>query len=78
MIARNSLELSDSDSDLFITQRSQSSFSGVPPNELSENNFSSLFAGADKEQAVNNFNFSTENLLTGCVSLRNTKKKNHD
>ena len=75
MNVRNGLKLSNSDSDLFINQRSQSSFSGVSAIELSENNFSSLFAGADNEQAVNNFNFCTENLLTGCVSWRNTKKK---
>ena len=26
--------------------------------------FESLFAGADKDQAIDNFNFRTENLLT--------------
>ena len=45
--------LSDSESELFITQ---SSFSGSTSIELSENNFESLFAGADNEKAVDNFN----------------------
>ena len=52
---------SDSESELFITQ---SSFSGDTAIALSENNFETLFAGADNEQAVNNFNFRTEDLLT--------------
>ena len=52
---------SDSESELFITQRR---FSGDTEIELSENNFENLFAGADNEQAVNNFNFRTEDLLT--------------
>ena len=46
---------------LFIAQ---SSFSGDTAIELSENNFETLFAGANNEQAVNNFNFCTEDLLT--------------
>ena len=41
--------LSDSESELFITP---SSFSGSTSIELSENNFESLFAGADNEKAV--------------------------
>ena len=52
---------SDSESELFITQ---SSFSGGTAIKLSGNNFETLFAGADNEQAVNNFNFRTEDLLT--------------
>ena len=60
--ARNRLAmLSDSESELFITQ---SSFSGSTSFELSENNFESLFAGADNEKAVDNFNLRTEDLLT--------------
>ena len=39
-----------------------SSVSGGPAIELSENNFESSFAGADNEQAVDNFNFGTEDL----------------
>ena len=53
--------LSDSQSELFITQ---SSLSGSTSIELSENNFESLFAGADNEKAVDNFNLRTEDLLT--------------
>ena len=53
--------LSDSESELFITP---SSFSGSTSIELSENNFESLFAGADNEKAVDNFNLRTEDLLT--------------
>ena len=41
--------LSDSESELFITQ---SSFSGSTSIEVSENNFESLFAGADNEKAA--------------------------
>ena len=41
--------LSDSESELFITQ---SSFSGGTSIELSENNFESLFAGADNEKEL--------------------------
>ena len=41
--------LSDSESELFITQ---SSFSGSRSIDLSENNFESLFADADNEKAV--------------------------
>ena len=53
--------LSDSESELFVTQ---SSFSGSTSIELSENNFESLFAGANNEKAVDNFNLRTEDLLT--------------
>ena len=42
----------------------QSSFSGSTSIELSENNFESLFAGADNEKAVYNFNLRTRDLLT--------------
>ena len=49
--------LSDSESELFITQ---SSFSGSRSIDLSENNFESLFADADNEKAVDNFSFRTE------------------
>ena len=54
--------LSDSESELFITQ---SSFSGSTSVNwaLAENNFESLFAGADNEKAVDNFNLRTEDLL---------------
>ena len=52
---------SDSESELFITQ---SSFSGSRSSDLSENNFESLFADADKEIAVDNFNLRTEDLFT--------------
>ena len=44
--------LSDSESELFITQ---SSFNGSTSIELSENNFESLFVGADNEKPVDNF-----------------------
>ena len=40
--------------------------------ELSENKFESLFAGADNKQAVHNFNFRTQALLTDLF----TNKKN--
>ena len=53
--------LSDSESELFVTQRS---FSGSTSIELSGNNFESLFADANNEKAVNNFNLRTEDLLT--------------
>ena len=60
--ARNRLAmLSDSESELFITQ---SSFSGSTSIELSENNCESLFVGGDNEKAVYNFNLRTEDLLT--------------
>ena len=48
--------LSDSESELFVTQ---SSFSGSTSIELSGNNFESLFAGANNEKAVDNFNLRT-------------------
>ena len=44
--------LSDSESELFITQ---SSFSGSRSIDLSENNFEFLFADADNEKAVDNY-----------------------
>ena len=53
--------LSDSESELFITQ---SSFSGSTSMELSKNNFESLFAGADNEKAVDNFNSRTEEIVS--------------
>ena len=60
--ARNRLAmLSDSESELFITQ---SSFSCSRSSDLSENNFESLFADADNEKAVDNFNLRTEDLST--------------
>ena len=60
--ARNRLAmLSDSESELFITQ---SSFSGSRSIDLSENNFESLFSDADNEKAVDNFNLRTEDLFT--------------
>ena len=52
---------SDSESELSITQ---SSFSSSRSIDLSENNFESLFADADKEIAVYNFNLRTEDLFT--------------
>ena len=51
--------LSYSESELFVTQ---SSFSGSTSIELSENNFESLFAGANNEKAVDNFNLRAEDL----------------
>ena len=61
--ARNRLAmLSDSESELFITQ---SSFSSSRSIDLSENNFESFFADADNEKAVDNFNLRTEDLFTG-------------
>ena len=48
--------LSDSESELFVTQ---ASFSGSRSIDLSENNFESLFAEADNEKAVDNFNLRT-------------------
>ena len=70
MNARNSLKslAVSSDSDLskvepFITQ-TKSSFNSGTAIELSENNFDSSFAGADNEQAVDNFNFRTKELST--------------
>ena len=53
--------LSDSESELFVTQ---STFSGDTSIEVSENNFESLFASADNEKAVDNVNLRTEDLLT--------------
>ena len=44
--------LSDSESELFITQ---SSFSGSRSIDLSENNFESLFADADNEKNYKTF-----------------------
>ena len=62
MNARNSLTmLSDSESELFITQ---GSFNGSTSIELSENKFESLFAGADNEKAVYIFSLRTEDLFT--------------
>ena len=49
--------LSDSESELFITQNSLSGSTSI---ELLENNFESSFAGADNEKAVDNFNLRTE------------------
>ena len=53
--------LSDSESELFVTQ---SCFSGSRSIDLLENNFESLFADADNEKAVDNFNLHTEDLFT--------------
>ena len=52
--------LSDSESELFLTQ---SSFSGSTSIELSENSFEFLFAGADNEKAVDKLNLRTEDLF---------------
>ena len=38
--------------------------------ELLENNFESLFAGADNDRVVDNFNLRTEDLLTDLYSGR--------
>ena len=58
--------LGDSESGLFITQ---SSFGGITSIELAEKtNFESLFAGADNEKAVDNFNLRTDHLLTDLFS----------
>ena len=60
--ARNSLAmLSDSESELFITQ---SSFNGSTSIELSENNFESLFVGAGNEKTVEIFSLRTGDLFT--------------
>ena len=68
MKARNRLAmLSDSESELFITQ---SSFSGSRSIDLSENNFESLFADADNEKAVDNFNLRTEDLLPTFLQIK--------
>ena len=40
------------------------SFGGGTAIELSENNFESSFVGTDNEQAVDNFNFRTDDLST--------------
>ena len=59
--ARHSLTmLSDSESELFITQ---GSFNGSTSIELSENNFESLFADADNQKAVDIFSLRTEDLF---------------
>ena len=63
--------LSDSESELFVTQ---SSFSGSTSIELSENNFESLFAGADNEKAVDNFNLRTAFLLTDLFTHRDSDR----
>ena len=53
--------LSDSESELFVTQ---SSFSGSRSIDLLENNFESLFVDGDNEKEVDNFNLRTEDLFT--------------
>ena len=53
--------LSDSESELFFAQ---CSFSGSTSIELSKNKFESLFAGANNEKAVDNFNLRSEDVLT--------------
>ena len=67
--------LSYSESELFITWSSYSA-SDSPSIELSENNFESLFAGADNEKAVENSNLRTkdETNETHCRPI----KKNDD
>ena len=68
MKARNSLKnlavWSDSESEVepFITRTKVTG--GRTAIELSENNFESSFAGADNEQAVDNFNFRNDDLST--------------
>ena len=52
--------LSDSESELFITQ---GSFNGSTSIELSENNFESLFADADNQKAVDIFSLHTEDVF---------------
>ena len=59
--------LNDSESELFITQ---SSLSGSRSIDLSENNFESLFADADNEKAVDNFNLRTEDLFTDVLQIK--------
>lgn len=46
---------------MFITK---SSFSGSTSSALSANNFESLFAVANNEEAVENYNLRTKDLLT--------------
>ena len=53
--------LHDSESELFISQSSFSSSTSIEP---LENNFESLFAGADNERAVDNFSLRIEDFLT--------------
>ena len=68
MNARNSLKSlavsSDSEPEVepFITQTKAASVAVLQ--ELSENNLNLQFAGAENEQAVDNFNFRTEDLST--------------
>ena len=57
--------LSDSESELFITQNS---FSGSRSIDLSENNFESLFADADNEKKIDNINLRTEDLFTDVLT----------
>ena len=57
----------------------KSSFSGGTAIELSENNFETSFAGADNEQAVENFNFRTEDLSINLhvYRLRRFRARDH-
>ena len=56
--------LSDSESELSVYYSFEVVLVAAPLIALSENNFESLFAGADNEKAVDNFNLRTEDLLT--------------
>ena len=57
---------SESEVEPFITQTEAALVAVLSSHaiELSENNFESSFAGADNEQAVDNFNFRTKDLST--------------
>ena len=76
--ARNSLKSltvsidSEPEVEPFITQTKAASVAVLQ--ELSENNLNLQFAGAENEQAVDNFNFRTEDLstdLSACLQTKN-------
>ena len=56
--------LSDSESELSLYYSFEVVLVAAALIALSENNFESLFAGADNEKAVDNFNLRTDDLLT--------------
>ena len=82
MNARNSLKSlavsSDSEPEVepFITQTKAASVAVLQ--ELSENNLNLQFAGAENEQAVDNFNFRTEDLSTDLHVYRQRRFRARD
>ena len=54
------------------------SFGGGTAIELSENNFESSFVGTDNEQAVDNFNFRTDDLSTDLRVYRQRRFRARD